>query len=270
MGNSKANSRQPFFMNHQPSTINHSSAMDIIISVRGVKRFYSLEGEEVHALDGIDLDIFRGEYLSIMGPSGSGKSTLFNMIGGLDRPTAGEIFLEGEDISTLTERKLAWLRCNKIGYIFQSFNLMPTLTALGNVSLPLIFSGMSLEEAERCAAKGLQSVGLGERLLHRPEELSGGQRQRVAVARALANAPSVILADEPTGNLDLKTGEEILALLKELQRESGATVICATHDHKMLAASDRVVWIADGKIERIADRDKLDIRAGTMDGKDVV
>ncbi len=228
---------------------------DVIIRVRGVKRIYSLEGEEVHALDGVDLDIFRGEYISIMGPSGSGKSTLFNMIGGLDRPTAGEIFLENEDISMLTERKLAWLRGNKIGYIFQSFNLMPTLTAAGNVSLPLIFSGVSQEEAERRAVKVLERVGLGERVLHRPDELSGGQCQRVAVARALVNNPAVILADEPTGNLDLKTGEEILVLLKKLQRESGVTVICATHDHKMLAASNRVVWIRDGKIERIANRD---------------
>lgn len=242
---------------------------DIIIQARGVKRIYRLEGEDVHALDGVDLDIHRGEYLSIMGPSGSGKSTLFNMIGGLDRPTAGQILLEGEDIATLSERKLAWLRGNKIGYIFQSFNLMPTLTARGNVTLPLIFSGTPLKEAERRAAIVLERVGLGHRLDHRPEELSGGQRQRVAVARALANDPAVILADEPTGNLDLKTGEEIVTLLKKLQRESGATVICATHDHKMLAASDRVVWISDGKIERIANRDELEIHVGAIDGKEV-
>jgi len=242
---------------------------DVIISTRGVKRYYFLEGEEVHALDGVDLDVYRGEYLSIMGPSGSGKSTLFNMIGGLDQPTDGEIMLEGEDIARLSESKLAWLRGNKIGYIFQSFNLIPTLSAVGNVSLPLIFSGTSESEAEKRAATMLDRVGLGHRLTHRPEELSGGQRQRVACARALVNEPAVILADEPTGNLDLKTGEDILALLKQLQTESGATVICATHDHKMLAASDRVVWIVDGRIDQIKHREELDISIGSMDGQTV-
>jgi putative ABC transport system ATP-binding protein len=221
-------------------------------------------------LDGVDLEVYRGEYLSIMGPSGSGKSTLFNMIGGLDRPTDGEILLENEDIGRLSERKLAWLRGNKIGYIFQTFNLMPTLSAVGNVSLPLIFSGVPQADAEKKAARILDRVGLGHRLQHRPEELSGGQRQRVAVARALVNDPAVVLADEPTGNLDLKTGEDILALLKGLQKEFGTTVICATHDHKMLAASDRVVWIRDGKIERIATKAELKITVGTMDGRSVV
>ncbi len=242
---------------------------DAIIQARGVKRIYRLEGEEVHALRGIDLDIARGEYLSIMGPSGSGKSTLFNMIGGLDRPTEGEILLDGKDIASLTERKLAWLRCNRIGYIFQTFNLLPTLTALENVRLPLVFAGVALDEADRRAAETLERVGLGQRLHHRPEELSGGQQQRVACARALVNNPAVVLADEPTGNLDLKTGEEILALLRELQRERGTTVVCATHDMKMLAASDRVVWIRDGQIERIALRAELDITVGTMDGQTV-
>ena len=242
---------------------------DVIIATRGVKRYYFLEGEEVHALDGVDLDVYRGEYLSIMGPSGSGKSTLFNMIGGLDQPTDGEILLEGEDIARLSERKLAWLRGNKIGYIFQTFNLIPTLSAVGNVSLPLVFSGTPESQAEKQAAAMLDRVGLGHRLTHRPDELSGGQRQRVACARALVNEPAVILADEPTGNLDLKTGEDILALLKELQTESGATVICATHDHKMLAASDRVVWIVDGQIDQIKHREELDISIGSMDGETV-
>jgi len=243
---------------------------DVIIRARGVRRVYRLEGEEVHALRGVDLDVARGEYLSIMGPSGSGKSTLFNMIGGLDRPTAGEILLDGKDIATLTERKLAWLRCNRIGYVFQTFNLLPTLTALENVRLPLIFSGLTLAESTERAARTLERVGLGHRLGHKPAELSGGQQQRVACARALVNHPAVILADEPTGNLDLKTGEEILALLRELQRERGTTVVCATHDMKMLAASDRVVWIRDGQIERIACRRELEIRVGTMDGESVV
>jgi len=239
---------------------------DIIIQTKGVKRYYFLEGEEVHALDGVDLEVYRGEYLSIMGPSGSGKSTLFNMIGGLDRPTQGEILLEGEDMAKLTERKLAWLRGNKIGYIFQTFNLIPTLSAVGNVSLPLIFAGATEADAEKQASAVLERVGLGQRLLHRPDELSGGQRQRVACARALVNKPSVILADEPTGNLDLKTGEDILALLKELQTESGATVICATHDHKMLAASDRVVWIVDGRVDQIKKREEIEINIGSLNG----
>ncbi len=241
----------------------------LVISAKGLRRTYQLEGETVHALDGVDIDITRGEYLSIMGPSGSGKSTLFNMIGGLDRPTAGSILLDGEDITKLSESKLAWLRGNRLGYVFQSFNLIPTLSAVGNVSLPLIFSGASRHDAEKRAAKMLEEVGLGHRLTHRPEELSGGQRQRVAVARALVNRPAVILADEPTGNLDLKTGEEILALLKERQREMGATVICATHDHKMLAASDRVVWLVDGKISRVSLREELNIEVGSMDGNSV-
>ncbi len=240
---------------------------DAIIRCRDVKRVYRLEGEEVQALRGVDLDIMRGEYLSIMGPSGSGKSTLFNMIGGLDQPTSGRICLDGEDISRLGERELAWLRCNRIGYIFQSFNLMPTLTALENVRLALIFSGLPQGEAEGRATGMLEKVGLGHRLHHRPDELSGGQQQRVAFARALANNPAVILADEPTGNLDLSTGEEILSLLKRLNKEEGVTIICATHDMKMLAASDRVVWIRDGQVERIATRKELDIQVGAVDGQ---
>jgi putative ABC transport system ATP-binding protein len=246
-----------------------AAGRDVIIAARGVKRIYHLEGEEVYALAGVDLDIYRNEYLSIMGPSGSGKSTLFNMIGGLDRPSAGEIFLNGEDIAQLKERKLAWIRCHRIGYIFQSFNLLPTLTALENVNLPLIFSGMGLQEADEKAAQALERVGLGHRLHHKPHELSGGQQQRVACARAIANDPAIILADEPTGNLDLKTGEEILSLLKSLQKEMGTTIICATHDHKMLAASDRVVWILDGLIDRIANREDLTIDVGTMEGETV-
>ncbi len=242
---------------------------DVIIRTEEVTRVYKLEGEVVHALRGITLDIYRGEYLSIMGPSGSGKSTLFNMIGGLDRPSGGNVFLEGENIARLSERKLAFLRCNRIGYIFQSFNLMPTLTALENVTLPLIFSGMSLKDANYQANETLERVGLAGRTHHKPLELSGGQQQRVACARALANKPNIILADEPTGNLDLKTGAEILALLKELQKEFGTTIICATHDMKMLSASDRVIWICDGQIERIATRDELDIDVGTIDGQSI-
>jgi len=253
-----------------PGALAPDGATDVIIRCRGVKRHYFLEGETVQALRGVDLDIFRGEYLSIMGPSGSGKSTLFNMVGGLDLPTEGVVELDGYNVTTLGERKLAWLRCNRIGYIFQSYNLLATLTATENVSLPLVFGGKPVEEAEEAARKVLERVGLGHRVDHKPDELSGGQRQRVAVARALANNPNVILADEPTGNLDLKTGAEILKLLKELQQEYKATIICATHDHKMLAASDRVVWIRDGQIDQVKRRDELDISVGTMDGETIV
>ena len=239
------------------------------VRVRNVVKRYEMGDTVVDALRGVNLEIRRGEYISIVGPSGSGKSTLFNMVGGLDKPTEGRVYIDEVDIAQLDARELAWLRCRKIGYIFQSFNLIPTLSAVGNVSLPLIFSGTSESEAEKRAASMLDRVGLGHRLTHRPEELSGGQRQRVACARALVNEPAVILADEPTGNLDLKTGEDILALLKELQTESGATVICATHDHKMLAASDRVVWIVDGCIDQIKHREELDISIGSMDGQTV-
>jgi putative ABC transport system ATP-binding protein len=224
----------------------------------------------VRALDGITADIYEAEFLSIMGPSGSGKSTFFNMIGGLDVPTSGQIFVNGQDISKLSERQLAFMRCHNIGYIFQTFNLIPVMSALENVTLPLIFSGRSIEDAEERAAGALTRVGLGDRLDHHPFELSGGQQQRVAVARALANDPRVILADEPTGNLDLKTGQDIINLLNELKVESGVTIISATHDMKMLSNSDRVLWILDGKVERIVNREELDIQVGTMDGEEIM
>ena len=242
----------------------------VLIHTEDIRRYYRMGDETVHALDGVTVDIYESEFLSIMGPSGSGKSTFFNMIGGLDVPTSGRIFLNDQDISKLTERQLAWLRCHNIGYIFQTFNLIPVMTAVENVSLPLIFAGIPLEEAESRAADVLARVGLGDRLDHHPVELSGGQQQRVAVARALANEPRVLLADEPTGNLDLKTGREIIELLDELKRESGVTVISATHDVKMLSTSDRVLWIQDGKIDRIMNRDDLDIHIGTLDGKEVM
>lgn len=208
--------------------------------------------EEIWALRGIDLDIYRGEFLSIMGPSGSGKSTLFNQIGALDVPTEGHVIFENQSIFDLGESQQAWFRCNKIGYIFQTFNLVPVMSALQNVALPMVFQGARKEDATERATRILERVGLGHRLTHRPFELSGGQQQRVACARALANTPTVILADEPTGNLDTKTGREIVELLKSLNREEGVTVICSTHDPKMLTRSDRVCWIRDGRLERIA------------------
>ncbi|MCD6325509.1 ABC transporter ATP-binding protein [Candidatus Bathyarchaeota archaeon] len=175
------------------------------VKVVDVHKIYQLRGEEVHALRGINLEIPHGEYLSVMGPSGSGKTTLFNMVGGIDRPTRGRVFIDGVDLSKIPSKSMAWLRCRKIGYIFQTFNLIPVLTAQENVALPMIFLGVPKPEREKKAAELLRSVGLGERLDHRPTELSGGQQQRVAIARALANDPAIILADEPTGNLDLNT-----------------------------------------------------------------
>jgi putative ABC transport system ATP-binding protein len=239
---------------------------EFIVRTKGLKKIYRMGEVEVPALRGVDLDIRRGEYLSIMGPSGSGKSTLFNMVGGLDKPTEGTCFIEEVDMAQLDAFELAWLRCRKIGYIFQSFNLIPVMTALENVTLPMIFAGMSSDEMMDRGRMLLELVGLGERLHHKPFELSGGQQQRVAVARALANSPAIILADEPTGNLDLQTGKEIIDLLKELNAESGVTVISATHDLKMIDASDRIVHIRDGGIERIELRSELDLQIGHMAG----
>ncbi|HUS59706.1 MAG TPA: ABC transporter ATP-binding protein [Planctomycetota bacterium] len=222
---------------------------------------------EVHALRGIDLEINAGEYVSIMGPSGSGKSTLFNMIGGLDKPSAGKVYIEEVDVAQLDAYELAWLRCRKIGYIFQTFNIIPVMTALENVMLPMTFAGLTTDEARDKGYELLKLVGLGDRVNHKPFELSGGQQQRVAVARALANDPTLILADEPTGNLDLTTGREIIDLLKQMNETRGVTVISNTHDHKMVIVSDRIVRIQDGQIERIEDTSQLKIQLGSIDGK---
>ena len=226
-------------------------SFDTIIEMEELARHYEMGGVTIKALDGVDLEVGRGEYVSIVGPSGSGKTTLFNMIGGLDRPTKGRVYIDGVDISQLDAYELAWLRCRKIGYIFQTFNLIPVLTAVENVSLPTVFAGVPRDEGLKRAEKILTSVGLGERLHHRPLELSAGQQQRVAIARAMANDPGIILADEPTGNLDLNTGMEIIDLLHGLNRTQGMTLIAATHDLKMIKASDRIVWMRDGKVEKI-------------------
>jgi len=239
---------------------------EYIVRTKGLKKIYTMGEVQVPALKGVDLDIRRGEYLSIMGPSGSGKSTLFNMVGGLDKPTEGTCFIEEVDMAQLDAFELAWLRCRKIGYIFQSFNLIPVMTALENVTLPMIFAGMGSDEMMERGQMLLDLVGLGGRLHHKPFELSGGQQQRVAVARALANSPAIILADEPTGNLDLQTGKEIIDLLKELNSEGGVTIISATHDLKMIDASDRIVHIRDGGIERIEMRADIDLKIGHFSG----
>jgi putative ABC transport system ATP-binding protein len=235
-----------------------------IVRVVGVTKTFALGQMRVQVLKGVDLEVEAGEYLSIMGPSGSGKSTLFNMIGGLDKPTTGRVFIDEVDISQLDAYELAWLRNRKIGYIFQTFNLIPVMSALENVTLPMIFAGMQNDRAVEKGRGLLDLVGLGERFLHKPAELSGGQQQRVAIARALANDPAIILADEPTGNLDSSTGEEIIALLQKMSRERGVTIISATHDFKMLNVSDRVVWIRDGRIDKIEHRDELNISLGTI------
>jgi len=227
-------------------------AHETVRTVDVVKEYRLGRDNIVYALRGINIVVERGQYVSIMGPSGSGKSTLFNMVGGLDKPTRGKVYIDGVDISELAELELAWLRCHKIGYIFQTFNLIDVMSALQNVTLPMIFQGASAEEAQERGTRILNRVGLGHRLHHKPFELSGGQQQRVAIARALSNTPTVILADEPTGNLDTRTGTEIVHLLKELNQEEGVTVVCSTHDYKMITTSDRVCWIRDGRLEKIS------------------
>ena len=237
-----------------------------IVRTKGVTKIYTMGDIQVHALRGIDLEIASGEYVSIMGPSGSGKSTIFNMIGALDKPTAGKVYIEEVDVAQLDAYELAWLRCRKIGYIFQTFNIIPVMTALENVTLPMTFAGLTTDEARDKGADLLALVGLADRLNHKPFELSGGQQQRVAVARALANDPTLILADEPTGNLDLSTGREIIELLKEMNETRNVTVISNTHDHKMVSVSDRIIRIEDGQIEKIEDTSELNITLGSIDG----
>ncbi len=235
-----------------------------LISVRGLNKDFRRGGSVVKALADVELDIYEGEYLSIMGPSGSGKSTFFNMVGALDRPTSGEVIVAGVDLTKLSSRQLAYFRGNHIGYVFQAYNLIPLYNAIDNVALPLIFCGWRHSDAVERAKEVLGHVGLADRVVHRPDELSGGQQQRVAIARALANDPAIILADEPTGNLDLHTGEEIITIPSRLSKETGVTVITATHDHKMLATSDRIVWVKDGRIDQVQLRSDIDIRVGSV------
>ena len=240
-------------------------AADTIIRTENVKKRYVTGEEVLWALKGIDLDIRRGEFISIMGPSGSGKSTFFNQIGALDVPTEGRVLFEGQSVFDMSERQQAWFRCNRIGYIFQTFNLIQVMTALQNVTLPMVFQGTGKEEAARRGTAILERVGLGHRIHHKPFELSGGQQQRVAVARALANTPSVVLADEPTGNLDTQTGTEIIELLKQLNDENGVTVVCSTHDPKMLRRSDRICWMLDGRLDKVSTREEFSLEAMKQD-----
>lgn len=237
---------------------------ETLIKVSEVNKIFNLGKVIVHALKDINLEIFRGEYLSIMGPSGSGKSTLFNMIGALDRPSSGFVEVAGYNLTKLNARQLAHFRGHHIGYVFQSYNLLHAYDAISNVALPLLFGGTNHEDARKRSIEVLEMVGLGHRLTHRPDEMSGGQQQRVAIARALANEPAIILADEPTANLDLQTGEEIIKLMSDLCRQLGVTIVTATHDHKMLATSDRILWIKDGAIDRLQERKDLKINTGVV------
>ena len=240
--------------------------VDDIITIQEVWKTYIMGDVEVHALKGVSFDVIRGEYLSVMGPSGSGKTTMFNMIGALDRPSKGSVLVNGIDMGNMSQAQIAYHRCHNIGYIFQTFNLIPVMTALENVALPMVFSGMKKSEYEERAAHKLELVKLKDRLDHKPCELSGGQQQRVAIARAMANDPDLILADEPTGNLDLRTGQEIIEMLKYLQEEKGVTIVTNTHDHKMLGVSNRVVDLRDGQVDRVRKREEIEIREGSIEG----
>ncbi|MBI5708975.1 MAG: ABC transporter ATP-binding protein [Candidatus Eisenbacteria bacterium] len=224
-----------------------------MIHIRGLHRVYQVGAEQVHALNGVDLDIDRNEYVAIMGPSGSGKSTLMNIIGCLDTPTAGQYRLKDQEISSLSDDELARIRNQEIGFVFQTFNLLPRADALHNVELPLVYAGLKHEERRIRAREAIDLVGLTDRMKHRPNELSGGQRQRVAIARALVNHPSIILADEPTGNLDSATGEEIMAAFERIWQQ-GNTVILVTHEADIARHARRVVRMRDGHIESDAPR----------------
>jgi len=237
---------------------------DPLIKAVNVERVYRSKDDEVYALRDVSLEIFPGEYISLMGPSGSGKTTFFNMIGALDLPTGGKIIIGGRNLRELSAPELAFLRCVNMGYIFQNYNLIEVVSGLENVVLPMRLRGIPLKEAREKAAELMELVGLGHRMHHLPGELSGGQQQRVAIARSLANDPSLILADEPTGNLDTKTSLSIVGLLSKLSRERGVTIVSATHDHKMLDVSDRVVYLRDGKVEKIVSRADLDIQVGSV------
>ena len=225
------------------------SVSELIIRTRGLRKDYVLGGETVRALRGVDLDIQPAEFVAVMGPSGSGKSTLMNLIGCLDTPTEGEYWLSGVPVSELSDDELAHIRNQEIGFVFQTFNLLPRATALHNVELPLIYAGVGAKERKRRAQENLDLVGLSDRMHHRPPELSGGQRQRVAVARALVNQPALLLADEPTGNLDSVTGEEIMDVFVELNRE-GQTIVLVTHEANIAAYARREVHLHDGVIAK--------------------
>ena len=224
----------------------------MILQCVGLTKSYRMGSQEVHALRGVDLEVPEGSFMSIMGPSGSGKSTLMNLIGCLDRPTSGNLFVRGSDVSRLSADQLARVRNREIGFVFQQFNLLASLTAIENVELPLIYARVPARERRERAKLALERVGLSNRADHRPAELSGGQQQRVAIARALVNDPAIILADEPTGALDTKTGREVMSIFQELHSQ-GRTIILVTHDPEVARHAERIVHIRDGKVERIEE-----------------
>lgn len=220
-----------------------------MIDINNITKTYNIGSDKITVLDNVSLKIEKGEFIAIVGPSGSGKSTLMNMIGGLDRPTSGDVFVEGEDISKFKDKSMAKFRNEKIGFVFQSFNLEPTLTALENVMMPLMIAGISDKEMKERASSMLESLGMGDRKKHKPTELSGGQKQRVSIARALVNNPKIILADEPTGNLDSKSGKAVMDILTNFKNK-GYTVIMVTHNSEDAGFADRIIKIKDGKVEK--------------------
>jgi putative ABC transport system ATP-binding protein len=230
-------------------TITEKNDVQWVVDAKNITKVYQMGEVEVHALRGLSVKIAPGEVLSIMGPSGSGKSTLMNILGCLDRPTSGEYYLNGESVADLSDDQLAEIRNRGVGFVFQSFNLLPRATALINVELPMRYSTLNGRDRRKVAKEALEAVGLGDRIHHRPNELSGGQMQRVAIARALVNNPAIIMADEPTGNLDTKSGDEIMALLRELNESRGTTLIIVTHDPEIAALTDRIISLRDGRIE---------------------
>jgi putative ABC transport system ATP-binding protein len=246
----------------------YGQGRDILVRANGVKKVYGVAPHQTFALNGVDLVIYKGEYLCVMGPSGSGKSTFFNMLGGLDSPTEGRVFMDEVNMAQLNAHELAFLRCRKIGYVFQSYNLNQTMTALENVTLPMVFAGVHADDARARGMNLLEKVGLAERWSHRPKAMSGGQQQRVAIARALANNPKLLLCDEPTANLDHKTGHEVHKILFELNKVEGVTIICATHDHDMLKVSDRMIWVQDGKIGKIEKSSDVEIKSASLGEKE--
>ena len=251
---------------NRKSTDSDTDDLPVIVRTVSLQKVYQMGDTSTYALAGVDMVIYRGEFLCIMGPSGSGKSTFFNMIGGLDSPTSGRVFIDEVDVAQLNAYELAYLRCRKVGYIFQSYNLIPQMTALENVTAPMAFAGLAADKMRERGMGLLNLVGLGERWTHKPIEMSGGQQQRVAIARAMANQPAILLCDEPTANLDINTGTEILNILRHLNQDKGVTIICVTHDHKFLAACDRMIWIRDGKVQKTALRGEIDIQVGTIAG----
>jgi putative ABC transport system ATP-binding protein len=219
-----------------------------MIKLEGVTKVYRMEAVEVHALRGIDLEVRDNEFMAIMGPSGSGKSTLMNIVGCLDQPTAGQYFLDDIPVAQMNDDQLAAIRNKKIGFVFQTYNLLPRTSALDNVEIPMVYAGVSMFARRSRAVAALQSVGLGDRLHHKPNQLSGGEQQRVAIARSLINEPSIILADEPTGNLDTNTGKEIISIFQHLNRERGITIVFVTHDREVAACTRRIVRLRDGLV----------------------